>query len=63
MSRTSKWQPIATAPEGVEVETKVDDGGCITNLQMLVRVRGRWCLLDRTTYCYFTPTHWRPVHS
>jgi hypothetical protein len=49
------------APEGVLVETKIDDGKGERNTQPLVR-RGRlWFtgIDGNAMYVYYTPTHWR----
>lgn len=62
----SDWNPIDTAPEGVEIETKIDDGDGIRNVQTLVkrtRIPGKTCPMfwypDGSMYVYYTPTHWR----
>ncbi len=63
-----EWQPIATAPEGVEVMTKIDDGKGERNVQSLVkrtRIPGEtqplWWTPNGSMYVYYTPTHWRPL--
>ena len=59
----TQWRPIETAPEKIEVETKIDDKDGARNEQTLVR-RGRlWFLPDMSMYVYYRPTHWRPVHE
>ena len=55
------WQPINTAPEGVEVETKIDDELGERNVQSLRRKNNLWFFPDWTMYVYYTPTHWRPL--
>lgn len=56
-----KWQPIETAPEAVEVQTKIDDARGCRNEQSLTR-RGRlWFYPDMSMYVYYTPTHWMPL--
>ena len=57
----SDWQPIATAPQGVVVETKIDDGHGVRNVQKLYRDGRLWWLADGYMYVYYQPTHWRPV--
>lgn len=54
------WQPITTAPEGIEVDTKLDDAEFgVRNVQSMIR-RGRlWWFPDGSMYVYYTPTHWR----
>jgi len=55
------WQPIATAPEGIEVMTKIDDVRGCRNEQTLTR-RGRlWWTPDMAMYVYYDPTHWKPA--
>ena len=46
-------------PEGVVVETKIEDSNGVRNLQRLKR-RGRlWFSPDGSMYVYYVPTHWR----
>jgi hypothetical protein len=55
------WQPIGTAPELLEIVTKIDDAAGPRNEQTLVR-RGRlWWSPDGAMYVYYTPTHWKPA--
>ena len=58
----SDWQPIGSAPEGVEVDTCIRDAnGHERNVQALTR-RGRlWFFPDMSMYVYYAPTHWRYV--
>lgn len=57
----SEWQPIETAPDRVEVMTKIDDAKGLRNEQPLTR-RGRlWFFPDGSMYVYYTPTHWMPL--
>ena len=51
------WQPIETAPEGVEVWTKIDDKRGERNVQTLRREGRLWFGGD--VYVYYAPTHWR----
>ena len=58
----AKWHLItkeSPAPEGVIVETKIDDGRGIRNVQKLQRLRQLWFLPDMSVYVYYQPTHWR----
>lgn len=56
---SNPWQPIATAPQGVTVETKIDDDDGVRNVAPL-RLNGRlWWTADGGMYVYYTPTHWR----
>lgn len=57
----SDWQPAETAPEGVVVETKIDDSNGVRNEQKLKRRARIWFVPDGSTYVYYTPTHWRPT--
>lgn len=45
-------------PEGVLVETKIDDEGGVRNHTLLTR-KGNLYYLDNGTYTYYAPTHWR----
>lgn len=54
-----EWRPITTAPEGVTVQTKVDDARGIRNIQPLRRSGGLWFFPDGKMYVYYEPTHWR----
>lgn len=57
----AEWQPIETAPEGVAVMTKIDDGQGARN-EGVLRLRGRlWWTPDGAMYVYYTPTHWLPT--
>lgn len=50
---------VQLPPEGVEVNTKVDDALGVRNVQTLVR-RGRlWFFPDDSMYVYYEPTHWK----
>ncbi len=54
------WQPVATAPDGVEVHTKIDDENGCRNETTLTRSGNLWWFPDRSMYVYCRPTHWRP---
>lgn len=45
-------------PEGVLVETKIDDEGGVRNHKLLTR-KGNLYYSDNGTYTYYAPTHWR----
>jgi hypothetical protein len=55
------WKPIATAPEDVLVETKIDDEGGVRNVQSLRRSGRLWFFPDGSMHVYYTPTHWREM--
>lgn len=53
-----EWQPIETAPEGVIVNTKIDDGLGVRNVTKLKKQGILWLLPDGSMYVYYRPTHW-----
>lgn len=55
------WQPVTTAPNGIVVQTKIDDADGVRNVQTLKRSGNLWWLPDGSMYVYYTPTHWRTV--
>lgn len=57
------WQPIETAPENVEVMTKIEDENGVRNEWSLVRMGRLWWTPDRAMYVYYSPTHWKPRHD
>ena len=63
-----EWQDISSAPEGVEVMTKIDDAHGERNVQslkMVTRTHGEtapmWWYPDMSIYVYYRPTHWKPM--
>ena len=46
-------------PEGMIVETKIDDAKGCRNQQRLYRYGNLWFLPDGRMYVYYTPTYWR----
>lgn len=56
----SDWRNISTAPEGVEVLTKIDDDKGERNVTTLKRQGRMWWYPDGSMYVYYTPTHWAP---
>jgi hypothetical protein len=57
------WQPVASAPEGVVVETVISDRDGERNKANLIR-RGRlWFHADESMYVYYRPTHWRAASA
>ena len=62
------WNTIETAPEDIEVETKIHDTQGERNIQTLVKrnrepgkTRPLFWTPDGAMYVYYTPTHWRHV--
>lgn len=55
------WHLISVSlpPEGLIVETKIDDERGCRNQQYLKRSGNLWFLPDGSMYVYYTPTHWR----
>lgn len=55
------WVPCKTSlpPNGVVVETKIDDEKGCRNVQKLQRQDNLWLHSDGSMYVYYTPTHWR----
>jgi hypothetical protein len=54
------WRPASTAPDGVEVMTKIDDARGVRNETTLKRRGNLWWFPDGSMYVYYTPTHWAP---
>jgi hypothetical protein len=56
------WQDIRAAPEGVIIETKIDDEHGERNVAKLTRKGNLWFTDPKDgMYVYYTPTHWRSV--
>jgi hypothetical protein len=53
------WKSIETAPEGVEVMTKIDDEYGCRNIQSLRRQGRLWWFPTGSMYVYYNPTHWK----
>jgi hypothetical protein len=67
MPTEAAWIPCAEGkpPEGVIVETKIDEPvhGC-RNIQTLCRYGRLWFVDERKSmYVYYEPTHWRALHQ
>lgn len=63
-----EWHPIESAPEDVEIMTKIDDERGERNVQSLVKrtripgeTRPLFWFPDLSMYVYYTPTHWKPM--
>lgn len=52
---------VSLPPEGLIVETKIDDEHGCRNKGRLYRRGKLWFLPDGSMYVYYTPTHWRPL--
>jgi hypothetical protein len=57
----SNWKPVSTAPDGVEVWTKIDDAEGCRNEATLRRSGRLWFFPNGSMYVYYTPTHWREI--
>lgn len=59
----NKWISIdhLLPPEGILVETKIEDQHGTRNEQKLVRMGNLMFNEDRKTYVYYKPTHWREI--
>lgn len=57
------WLPITadSPPEGVLVDTRIDDEKGVRNEQRLLRYKRLWFFADSPMYVDYTPTHWRPI--
>lgn len=55
------WNSVSRElpPDGVIVDTKIDDHEGARNHQTLKRRGGLWFVPDGSMYVYYTPTHWR----
>ena len=65
-----EWMPVDTMPEGVLVETKIEDAHGVRNVQRLIkrtrepgRTRPMFFVEGEATYVYYQPTHWRPISA
>lgn len=54
------WLPIESAPDGIEVLTKIDDHNGVRNETTLIRRGNLWWMPDGSMYVYYKPTHWMP---
>lgn len=50
------WQHISSAPDGVEVWTKIHDFRGERNIQKMKRQGNLW--FSGGMYVYYSPTHW-----
>jgi len=57
----TEWKPIETAPDGIEVLTKIHDADGCRNVQTLKRNGRLWFVPDGSMYVYYVPTHWMPM--
>jgi hypothetical protein len=57
----SDWELIESAPENVEVMTKIDDERGCRNEQSLKRHGNIWWYPDGSMYVYYKPTHWKEM--
>lgn len=52
---------LSLPPEGLVVETKIEDDMGARNMQSLKRIGRLWFYPDGSMYVYYTPTHWRAL--
>ena len=55
---TQAWH-TAPSPEGMVLDTKIDDHNGLRNEGQLIRRGALWWFPDGSMYVYYTPTHWR----
>lgn len=57
------WKSLSeqTPPDGLIVDTKIDDSNGVRNQQYLKKKGYLWWLPDDSMYVYYTPTHWRVI--
>lgn len=48
-------------PEGLVVETKIDDADGERNVTTLKLIGNLWFVPDGSMYVYYRPTHWRKI--
>jgi hypothetical protein len=60
---SNPWQSIKDAlpPEGIKVETKIDDQKGVRNETILVRKGNLFFFADMSMYVYYVPTHWKYI--
>ena len=61
MVETDAWIRVEEQrpPDGVVVDTKIDDGHDVRNETPLKLVGSLWWMPDFYMYVYYMPTHWR----
>lgn len=61
--QTTIWIETAKQlpPDGVVVQTKIDDSKGVRNETTLKRQGNLWFVPDGSMYVYYTPTHWREI--
>ena len=57
----TEWTPVSQKlpPEGITVETNIDDADGCRIEQKLKRKGNLWFHPDMSMYVYYRPTHWR----
>jgi hypothetical protein len=48
-------------PDNVVVDTKIDDGNGVGNVQHLIKIGNLWWTSDKKMYVYYRPTHWKRI--
>lgn len=54
------WEKIDTAPDNVDIITKIDDGE-EREVKILRRSGSLWFIPGSNEYVYYQPTHWHPI--
>jgi len=49
----------STPPEGLIVNTKIEDDNGVRNEQELIYSNNLWWHTDKKMYVYYSPTHWK----
>lgn len=54
------WNKLSQipAPDGVVLNTKIEDSKGCCNEQKLIRKGNLWWFPDMSMYVYYVPTHW-----
>lgn len=62
---SAPWQSVKNdpPPNGLLVETKIDDAKGVRNVYTLRRRGNLWFTPDEAMYVYYAPTHWRLLES
>lgn len=61
----AEWKRVnnEAPPEGILLDTKIDDESGLRNEQPMVFRNNLWWINDESMYVYYRPTHWKAVPS